>query len=98
VFFSFHLHLLGDVVGARGPDGYQWPLVYLWPFSDKWLLTWKGQWQLDAWPNFLITMLALFFTFYLAWNRGFSPVGIFSKKADNAFVETLRNRFPYKKK
>jgi inner membrane protein len=98
VFVSFHLHLLGDVVGARGPDGYQWPLVYLWPFSDQWQLTWEGQWQLDAWPNFLITMLALFFTFYLAWNRGFSPLGIFSKKADNAFVETLRNRFPYKKK
>jgi hypothetical protein len=36
--------------------------------------------------------------FYLAWNRGFSPLGIFSKKADNAFVETLRNRFTYKKK
>src|SRR5579864_6208071 len=25
VFISFHLHLLCDLVGARGPDGYQWP-------------------------------------------------------------------------
>src|SRR5437016_5623592 len=25
VFVSFHLHLLGDLVGARGPDGDQWP-------------------------------------------------------------------------
>jgi inner membrane protein len=30
---SFHLHLLGDLVGGRGPDGYQWPIPYLAPFS-----------------------------------------------------------------
>src|SRR5437870_1171049 len=24
VFLSFHLHLLGDLIGARGPDGDQW--------------------------------------------------------------------------
>src|SRR2546427_13309560 len=26
---TFHLHLWCDVVGARGPDGYQWPIPYL---------------------------------------------------------------------
>lgn len=25
-FFSFHLHLLADLVRARGPDGDQWPI------------------------------------------------------------------------
>ena len=25
-FASFHLHLLGDLVGGRGPEGYQWPI------------------------------------------------------------------------
>src|SRR5687768_11098345 len=29
VFVSFHLHLLGDLVGAKGPDGDQWPIPYL---------------------------------------------------------------------
>jgi membrane-bound metal-dependent hydrolase YbcI (DUF457 family) len=24
-FLSFHIHLLEDLVGSRGPDGYQWP-------------------------------------------------------------------------
>ena len=24
----FHLHILGDLVGARGPDGSQWPIPY----------------------------------------------------------------------
>src|SRR5688572_11497987 len=33
VFISFHLHLLCDLVGARGPDGDQWPIPYLRPFS-----------------------------------------------------------------
>ena len=50
-FFSFHLHLLADLVGARGPDGQQWPIPYLLPFSNKLQLTWSGQWALNAWPN-----------------------------------------------
>src|SRR5437899_9499889 len=25
---SFHLHLLEDVLGSRGPEGYQWPIPY----------------------------------------------------------------------
>jgi hypothetical protein len=96
VLASFHLHLLGDLVGARGPDGYSWPIPYLLPFSDAGQLEWSGQWGLNAWPNFLVTGLALAATLYLAWRRGFSPVGLFSERADQAFVETLRRRFPPK--
>lgn len=92
-FLSFHLHLLGDIVGARGPDGDQWPIPYLIPFSDAWQLTWKGQWELNAWPNFVITGAALVATIFLAWKRGYSPLEIFSVRADRAFVETLRSRF-----
>jgi inner membrane protein len=91
---SFHVHLLCDVVGARGPDGYSWPVPYLSPFSSSWRLEWSGQWALNAWPNFLITGIVLFLTFLLAWDRGYSPVGLFSERADRAFVETLRRRFP----
>ena len=29
---SFHIHLFEDVIGSRGPDGYQWPMPYLAPF------------------------------------------------------------------
>jgi len=91
---SFHLHLLGDLIGARGPDGHQWPIPYLLPFSRAWELTWTGQWGLNAWPNFAITGLLLGTTFYLAWRRGFSPLEIISSRADRAFVTTLRMRFP----
>jgi len=97
VFLGFHLHLLADLVGARGPDGYQWPIPYLLPFSNAWQLAWQGQWALNAWPNFLITGAALVVTFYLAWRLGYSPLEMISASADKAFVETLRRRFPFRK-
>ncbi len=94
VFLSFHLHLLGDLVGARGPDGHQWPIPYLLPFSRAWEWTWSGQWGLNAWPNFALTGILLIATFYLAWRRDFSPMEIVSPRADQAFVDALRRRFP----
>jgi LexA-binding, inner membrane-associated putative hydrolase len=77
VCVSFHLHLLCDLIGARGPDGDQWPIPYLSPFSSAWQWTWSGQWALNAWPNLLVAAMALAMTLYLAWKRGFSPVGTF---------------------
>ncbi len=90
---TFHLHLLGDLLGGRGPDGYEWPIPYLLPFSDAWQLTWAGQWELNAWPNFVITGFALAFTFHVAWKRGYSPLEIVSAKANSIFVQALRDRF-----
>lgn len=90
---SFHLHLLGDIIGARGPEGFQWPISYLLPFSNAWQITWQGQWALNAWPNFVITSVLLGVSFYLAWKRGYSFIEMISAPADNAFVRTLRNRF-----
>ena len=92
-FLSFHLHLLGDLVGARGPEGYQWPIPYLSPFSDAWQLTWEGQWALNSWPNFLVTGVALVLAFWIAWRRGCSPVEIVSTRTDLTFVQALRQRF-----
>ncbi|MBN1625579.1 MAG: metal-dependent hydrolase [Deltaproteobacteria bacterium] len=93
VWISFHIHLLGDILGGRGPEGYQWPIPYLLPFSNSWQLAWKGQWALNAWPNFIITGVALFFTLFLAWKRGFSPLEMISCKADKLFIKTLHKRF-----
>lgn len=93
VFVSFHIHLLGDLLGARGPEGYQWPIPYLLPFSDSLQLAWPGQWALNAWPNLLITAMALALTLLLAAWKGFSPLEIISVSADKKFIETLRRRF-----
>jgi hypothetical protein len=95
VCLSFHLHLLGDLLGARGPDGDQWPIPYLLPFSRAWQWTWSGQWALNSWPNVLVTAAALAATLCLAWKRGFSPLEMISTRADRVFVETLRRRFPF---
>lgn len=93
VFAAVHLHILCDLAGSRGPDDYQWPIPYLWPFSDSPQLAWPGQWYLNAWPNFAVTIALLAATFYLAWRRGYSIVGLVSSRGDAAFVERLRIRF-----
>lgn len=90
---AFHLHLLGDLVGSRGPDGYQWPIPYFFPFSADGTLTWQGQWELNAWPNILVTLLIFGITLYLAWKRGHSPLEMISLKADTALVAGLRKRY-----
>ncbi len=82
VMVSFHLHLVGDLLGSKGPDGYQWPIPYLLPFSDAWQLIWAGQWQLNAWPNFVVTGVVAWHMFYLAWKKEVSPLEIISSKAN----------------
>jgi inner membrane protein len=94
VFLSFHLHLLCDVIGARGPDGYQWPIPFLLPFSHRLDIVWIGQWALNAWQNFVITGMGLIVMFWIARNKGFSPLEIVSERADAALVKTVRSRFP----
>ena len=94
VFLSFHLHLFCDLIGARGSDGYQWPIPYLFPFSKALQLTWHHQWALNAWPNVSITVALLLATLWLAWRKGVSPLEFVSRSADKALVEALRARFP----
>jgi len=97
-FLSFHLHLLCDLIGARGPDGYPWPIPYLKPLSSALQLSWSGQWALNGWQNIAITVVLLAATLIIARNRGLSPIEIFSPRADRAFVAVLRRRFPLKSK
>ncbi|HEX7830075.1 MAG TPA: metal-dependent hydrolase, partial [Thermoanaerobaculia bacterium] len=92
-FVAVHLHLAGDLIGSRGPDGYQWPIPYLYLFRGQPQLTWSGQWQLNAWPNVAISLALLACTFVLAWRRGYSIVGLISRRADAAFIAALRARF-----
>lgn len=91
VFLAVHLHVLGDVAGSRGPDGYRWPIPYLSPFART-ELAWPGQWQLNAWPNFAVTIGLMTLTIAWAHRRGYSIVGLLSPRADRAFVEVLRRR------
>jgi len=92
MFVSFNLHLLGDIVGARGQGDDFWAVPYFWPLSAR-DYYWNGQWPLNGWQNFVITGVLLLLMFFLAVKRGYSPVEMVSARSDQAFVRTLRNRF-----
>jgi hypothetical protein len=94
-FLSFHLHLLGDLVGSRSPDGYQWPIPYFAPFSQSVQLTWHGQWVLNAWPNFVITTAFLVLTIWIAGKYAYSPLDLLSAKANQRIVAVVRARMKW---
>ena len=70
-----------------------WPIHYLEPLSGQLTFAWSGQWPLSAWQNFTFTVVLMAYAFVLAVQRGYSPVGLVSERADKAFVETLRQRW-----
>ncbi len=93
---AFHLHLLCDIVGSRGPDPSEgiWPLYYLGPFSDRsGVLIWQDQWALNGWQNVSLTVVLLIWAFYLAWRHDRSPLQPWAERAHRALVDTLRARF-----
>lgn len=87
----FHLHLLCDFVGSRGPSPEDlWPIFYLGPFDKDPMWIWKGQWRLDAWPNRVLSIVLFLWALCLAVPRGYSFVGVFSRRLDQTFVQVLR--------
>ena len=91
VFLVFHLHLLCDLIGSRGPDPDDlWPIFYFGPFRKDPMWIWKGQWPLDGWANRTVFVVLFIWVFWYALNRGNSAVGLFSQKADTAFVRIVR--------
>lgn len=93
VMLSFHLHLLCDLLGSRGPDGDSWPIPYLGPISHSLQLSWHGQWPLNGWQNIAITVVMLSATFWIAYRYGSSPLELASARANRRFVDVLRSRF-----
>ncbi|RPI75200.1 MAG: metal-dependent hydrolase [Desulfobacteraceae bacterium] len=93
-FLVYHLHLLFDLLGARGitPDDI-WPVPYLAPFSDRLTLSWSYQWPLNSPINIIFTIVLLGYVFYRAVKSGYSPVGIFHKKADIVFTAVVKTRW-----
>ncbi len=90
-FLAFHLHLLCDLLGSRGPEaGDLWPIFYFGPFSNHPMWLWRGQWKLDGWQNQTISVALLAWSFRTAVARGESFVGVFNRRLDGVFVGTLR--------
>lgn len=88
---AFHLHLLGDLLGSRGPSPADlWPICYGEPLFHHPVWFWKGQWKLDGWQNQLIFMGVFGLSLWLAVKRGYSFVEVFSRRLDAMVVEVLR--------
>jgi hypothetical protein len=93
-FVSVHLHFLMDLAGSRGGDPEDlWPIHYLMPVSEAVTIVWTGQWELVSWQNTTITAALVVAALAMAHRRGYSPVSLFSRKADAAVVAALRNRW-----
>jgi len=91
---TFHLHLLCDLVGSRGPTiGDLWPICYSEPVFRHPIWFWKGQWKLDGWQNQIVFIFLLATSLWLAVKRGCSFVEVVSERADKAFVQVLRKWF-----
>jgi hypothetical protein len=87
----FHLHLLCDFVGSRGPSPEDlWPIFYFGPFDRDPMWIWTGQWRLDSWFNRLLTVGLFLWALWLAVPTGHSVVGVFNRRADEVFLGVLR--------
>ena len=88
---TFHLHLLCDLLGSRGPSPADlWPICYGEPLFRHPVWFWKGQWKLEGWQNQTVSIAVLALALWQATRRGFSFVEMFSTKLDAVFVGILR--------
>ncbi|HHY86588.1 MAG TPA: metal-dependent hydrolase [Verrucomicrobia bacterium] len=86
----FHLHLLCDLAGSRGPSPVDlWPIHYLGPFSREPVWLWTGQWQLDGWQNRVIGVCLLAAVLWIGAGRGETVVGVFSRRLDAIVAPVL---------
>jgi hypothetical protein len=87
----FHLHLLCDFVGSRGPSPEDlWQIFYLGPLDKDPMWIWKDQWRLDAWPNRILSVALFTWGLWLAVRLGYSFLGVLSRRLDRTFVQVLR--------
>ncbi|WP_125562349.1 metal-dependent hydrolase [Pseudoalteromonas rubra] len=82
-FIAIHLHLFTDLIGSKGPDAYQWPIQYFYPFNNTGF-TWQGQWALNAWQNQLIWLLLLLVCIGYIKRKNISFFELFGDKLDSA--------------
>jgi len=87
----FHLHLLLDFVGSRGPSPHDlWPIFYFGPFTKDPTWVWKGQLRLDGWFNRYFAAALFLWSLWLPVSLGHSVVGVFNRRVDRVFVGVLR--------
>jgi hypothetical protein len=87
----FHLHLLCDLAGSRGPAPEDlWAIYYAGPFDRDPMWLWKGQWRLDGWQNRIIGVTVFVYALWRAPVVGHSVVGVFNRRVDAVLVGVLQ--------
>lgn len=90
---AFHLHLICNLAGSMGPDGYQWPIRYLYPFAVDFELAWTGQWQLmSSWKNSAIGVLFFLIAIILARYRKVTFFELFSMRLEEKVRKVATER------
>lgn len=85
-FGVVHLHILCDLVGSKGPDGFDWPIYYLYPVSGTFKLNWSGQWELNAWQNIAVAAIAILACVFYAHTRRITVFEIVGQKFNAAAI------------
>ncbi len=97
---TFHLHLVCDLIGSRGPSPSDlWPICYSEPLFSHPIWIWSGQWRLDGWQNQSVFLVVFLVALWLAARRGYSFLELAGRRVDAVFVGVLqkwRNRIRIK--
>jgi hypothetical protein len=91
---TFHLHLLCDLVGSRGPGPEDfWPILYSKPLFRSPVWIWHGQWQLYGWKNNVIFIALFLLALWVSAQKGVSFMEFFGRRIDSTFVTFLQRFF-----
>ena len=92
--FSFHTHLLGDLLGS----GTGWGIPYLWP-SQLLQLEFSPpfQWELSSWQNVLATVLCLAGVAFFAVTKDRTVFEIVSVESDKKVAAIFKKWLGHKK-
>ena len=88
-FLLVQAHILFDVIGSKSPDGFQWPIHYLSPVNDEFLLVWSGQWYLNSWQNILFTFCLVCLATYYAVTKKLTVFEIINDDLNNAAIRLI---------
>ena len=92
-FILVHIHILFDVIGSKSADGYQWPIYYLYPLNSDVVLTWSGQWELNAWQNHVVMLFLFIGCGYYAVTKKITFLEIFSSKLNTEIFKMYAKYF-----
>lgn len=88
---TFHLHLLCDLIGSRGPSPSDlWAICYGEPLFSHPVWIWRGQWRLDGWQNQSVFLVVFLVALWLAARRGYSFLELAGRRVDTVFVGVLQ--------